>query len=61
MEYIAAGCVVIGVGWTSYLIGVKDGGAKMIDMLELLKIIIVMKMIKSLQINNTATIHRSKK
>ena len=41
MEYIAAGCVVIGVGWTSYLIGVKDGGAKMIDMLELLKIIIV--------------------
>jgi|TARA_B110000908_G_scaffold164769_1_gene213238 hypothetical protein len=32
---------MIGVGYTSYIIGLKEGGAKMIDSLEYLEIIIV--------------------
>ena len=31
--------VVIGVGYSSYMIGLRDGGSKMIDSLEFLKII----------------------
>ena len=34
---------MIGVGYTSYIIGLKEGGAKMIDSLEYLEIIIVDK------------------
>lgn len=30
---------MIGAAWSSYLIGVNDGGAKMIDMLEMVGII----------------------
>ena len=32
---------MIGVGYTSYIIGLKEGGSKMIDSLEYLEIVIV--------------------
>ncbi len=39
MEYlIFAGCI-LGVGYTSYKIGVKDGAEKMLDRLEEINII----------------------
>lgn len=41
MEYFITAIAVIGVGYTSYIIGLKEGGAKMIDSLEYLGIIIV--------------------
>lgn len=43
MEYLITLFAVIGVGYTSYIIGLKEGGAKMIDSLEFLGIIIVDK------------------
>ena len=39
MEYVILMAVVIGVGYSSYMIGLRDGGSKMIDSLEFLKII----------------------
>jgi|TARA_R110002167_G_scaffold22788_12_gene81356 hypothetical protein len=39
IEYTAFFVLMIGAAWSSYLIGVKDGGAKMIDMLEIVGII----------------------
>ena len=30
MEYIIFVCCILGVGWTSYKIGLKEGGEKMI-------------------------------
>jgi hypothetical protein len=41
MEYIIFVCCVLGVGFSSYNIGMKQGGEKMIDMLELIGIITV--------------------
>lgn len=41
MEYFITAMAVIGVGYTSYIIGLKEGGAKMIDSLEYIGIIIV--------------------
>ncbi len=41
MEYLIALITIVGVGYTSYIIGLKEGGAKMIDSLEYLGIIIV--------------------
>lgn len=41
MEYIIFVCCILGVGWTSYKIGIKEGGEKMIDMLEVIGIITV--------------------
>jgi|TARA_Y100000385_G_scaffold291497_1_gene369867 hypothetical protein len=41
MEYLIGLVTVIGVGYTSYIIGLKEGGAKMIDSLEYIGIIIV--------------------
>lgn len=39
MEYLIFSTVIIGVGWSSYKIGLKEGGEKMIGMLEILGII----------------------
>ena len=39
MEYLIFSTVVVGVGWSSYKIGLKEGGEKMIGMLEILGII----------------------
>ena len=39
IEYVVYGLVMIGVSWSSYCIGIKDGGAKMIDMLEMIGIL----------------------
>ena len=39
MEYLIFATVIIGVGWSSYKIGLKEGGEKMIGMLEILGII----------------------
>ena len=39
MEYIILVCCILGVGWTSYKIGLKEGGEKMIGMLEVIGII----------------------
>ena len=39
MEYLIFVTVVIGVGWSSYKIGLKEGGEGMIAMLEVLGII----------------------
>ena len=39
MEYFIFVCCILGVGWTSYKIGIKEGGEKMIDMLEVIGII----------------------
>lgn len=41
MEYIIFVCCILGVGWTSYKIGIKEGGEKMIDVLEAIGIITV--------------------
>jgi hypothetical protein len=41
MEYFIMLFGIVGVGYTSYMIGLRDGGAKMIDSLEFLKIIVV--------------------
>lgn len=41
MEYLAAAIVLCGCAWSSYAIGCREGGAKMIDMLEKLGIVIV--------------------
>lgn len=43
MEYLITLFAIIGVGYTSYIIGLREGGAKMIDSLEYLEIIIVDK------------------
>lgn len=39
MEYLIFSTVIVGVGWSSYKIGLKEGGEKMIEMLEILGII----------------------
>jgi len=39
MEYLIFSTVIVGVGWSSYKIGLKEGGEKMIGMLEILGII----------------------
>jgi hypothetical protein len=39
MEYLIFTICVLGVGWTSYKIGLKEGGENMIDMLEVIGII----------------------
>ena len=39
MEYLIFSTVIIGVGWSTYKIGLKEGGEKMIGMLEILGII----------------------
>lgn len=39
MEYLIFATVIIGVGWSSYKIGLKEGGENMIGMLEMLGII----------------------
>ncbi len=38
-EYFIFASCILGVGWTSYKIGMKEGGEKMIGMLEILGII----------------------
>lgn len=39
MEYFIGFIIISGTAWTSYKIGMRDGGAKMIDMLENIGII----------------------